>query len=126
LYFYDDANREFDEAIGYLQQHAGRHDVVAAGTPHWIHLRTGLTAVMPPFERDAEKVQRLLEQVPVEFLIVGHDVVASERYTAPAVAAHPERWTSVYVTSGRRWVIYRRSDASRTVEANDGNLQSRR
>ena len=126
LYFYGEANREFDDAITYLRRHAGAHDIVAAGTPHWIHLRTGLKTVMPPFEHDASTVQRLLEQVPVEFLIVGQDVVGSERYTAPAVAAYPSRWRTVYVTPARHWVVYQRSQATRVVEPIGDTLRSRR
>ena len=63
LFFYDESQRGFDEAVDYVRAHADRTQVVAAGTPHWIYLRTGLKTVMPPFERDVETAQRLLDSV---------------------------------------------------------------
>src|SRR6185312_2592473 len=57
MFFYDDSKRGFDRAIDYVQAYANSTDIVAAGTPHWIYLRTGLKAVMPPFERDADEAE---------------------------------------------------------------------
>ena len=48
LFFYDEGNREFDEVVDYLHQHAAQSEIIGAGTPQWIYLRTGLKAVMPP------------------------------------------------------------------------------
>ncbi len=109
LFFYDDSQREFDEAVGYVQSHARFDDVVAAGTPHWIYLRTKLQAVMPPFEKDVDTAERLLDSVPVRYLLVGADVVASERYTRPVVQRFSDRWTLVYTSSAGGWHVYRRS-----------------
>nr|MBA2301062.1 hypothetical protein [Acidobacteriota bacterium] len=57
LFFYNQSQQEFDQTVDYLQAHAQAGDVVSAGTPHWIHLRTGLKTVMPPFEPDAARAQ---------------------------------------------------------------------
>jgi hypothetical protein len=108
LFFYRPAERGFDEAIDYLRAHAHPPQIVAAGTPHWIYLRTGLQSVMPPFERDPVKAQHLLESVPVEFLVVGDDVIKSERFTGPAVRMFPDKWTPVYSTAVGGWTVYRR------------------
>jgi hypothetical protein len=108
LFFYNDAQRGFDEAIQYIRAHASPTQVVAAGTPHWIHLRTGLKTVMPPLERDVDTAQRLLDSVPVGYLVIGRDVVATERYTVPVVQRFADRWQAVYATSVGGWTVYRR------------------
>ena len=108
LFFYDETERGFDEAIDYIRAHANPTEVVAAGTPHWIHLRTGLKTVMPPFERDVDTAQRLLDSVPVRYLVIGRDAVATERYTAPVVERFADRWEAVYATAIGGWTVYRR------------------
>jgi hypothetical protein len=108
LFFYNDAQRGFDEAVEYIKAHAAPTQVVAAGTPHWIHLRTGLKTVMPPFERDVDTAQRLLDSVPVRYLVIGRDVVATERYTVPVVRRFADRWQAVHATAAGGWTVYRR------------------
>jgi hypothetical protein len=108
LFFYGPSDRGFDEAVDYLHSHARASDIVAAGTPHWVYLRTGLRAVMPPFERDPSKTQQLLEGVPVDYLFVGRDVIASERFTEPAVRMFPERWEQAYASTVGGWTVYHR------------------
>jgi hypothetical protein len=63
---------------------------------------------MPPFEKDAARAQRLLDTVPVRYLVIGKDVVESERYTLPVVTAFADRWTLVYSTPIGGWNVYRR------------------
>ena len=108
MFFYDEAQREFDDAVDYLRTHAQAGDVIAAGTPHWIHLRTGLRTVMPPFETDVTTAQRLLDTVPVRYLVIGEDVVATERYTVPVVRQFADRWTAAHSTPAGHWTVYRR------------------
>jgi hypothetical protein len=110
LFFYNESQRGFDQSIDYIRTHARPTDVVAAGTPHWIYLRTRLKTVMPPFERDAGEAQRLLDSVPARYLIVGRDVIGSERYTEPMVKRFPEYWEQVYATTAGGWTVYRRAD----------------
>jgi hypothetical protein len=109
LFFYGGSQRDFDDVVGYVQAHAEPHDVVAAGTPHWIHLRTGLKTVMPPFEADTARAQAMLDTVPVRYLVVGKDVVGSERYTKPLVRQFEHRWKRVYSTP-TGWAVYVRTE----------------
>jgi hypothetical protein len=109
LFFYNDVQRGFDEATEYVRAHAAPTQVVAAGTPHWIHLRTGLKTVMPPFEPDVVTAQRLMDSVPVRYLVIGRDVVGTERYTGPVVQRFPDRWQAVHATPVGGWTVYRRT-----------------
>jgi hypothetical protein len=111
LFFYDDDKRGFDEAVDYVRAHATPVSIVASWAPQWVYLRTGLKAVMPPFEQNVANAERLLEGVPVEYLIVGKDVVGSERYTVPVVTSFRDRWDTAYATSTGGWTVYRRVNA---------------
>jgi hypothetical protein len=108
LFFYDESKRAFDDAVTYILEHAAPADVIAAGTPHWIYLRTGLKAVMPPFAANVREAQRLLDGVPVRYLVIGRDVVGTERYTAPVVRQFRDRWELAFSTAGGEWLVYRR------------------
>jgi hypothetical protein len=108
LFYYVKTEQDFDSCVSYLQQNAKPADVIAAGTPHWIFLRTGLKAVMPPFENDTTQAQQLLDSVPVRYLIIGQDVVKSERYTLQMVQQFPEQWKQVYSVPESSWAVYQR------------------
>jgi hypothetical protein len=108
MFFYGDRQRGFDQAIDFLKAHAQPAEVIAAGTPHWIHLRIGSTTVMPPLENDAVTAQALLDTVPVRYLVIGKDVVETERYTVPVVATFADRWTLLHSTPIGGWKVYRR------------------
>jgi len=115
IFFYDDNNRGFDEAVDYLRTHADHASIVAAWAPQWVYLRTGLKAVMAPFERNAAEAERVLEGVPVDYLVVGKDVVGLERYTVPVVNSFRDRWKPTYATPTGEWTVYRRVGAERPV-----------
>ena len=106
LFFYH--QRGYDEAVDYLRTHADPTSIVAAGMPHWIYLRTGLKAVMPPLEQNVATAERLLEGVPVTYLIVANDEFG--RYTLPVVGAFGDRWKLGYVAPTGGWTVYRRVD----------------
>jgi len=116
LFFYGPSERGFDEAVDYVQAHARPPQIIAAGTPHWIYLRTGLKSVMTPFEDDPATTQRLLEGVPAEYLLIGRDVIASERFTTPAVQQFADRWTRMYSSAHGDWTVYRRVAARGTCD----------
>ncbi len=106
LFYYGKGDQAFDICIDYVRQQAKSDDVVAAGMPHWVHLRTGLKTVMPPFEKDVVKAQQLLDSVPVSYLIIGRGGIESERYTLPVVQQFPERWEQIYSTPEGDWTVY--------------------
>lgn len=110
LFFYPPSWREHGTAVAWLAHAASADQIVATSTPHWVYLSTGLRAVLPPFEIDAAEAERLLEGVPVDYLVVDdlEFVDVTRRYAEPVVRAYPDRWTLVHgdPTSGSR--IYRR------------------
>jgi hypothetical protein len=110
LFFYRPRWQEHDTALAWLEASAPRNAVVATSTPHRLWLGSGLKAVMPPFEADPAEAERLLDSVPVEYLVIDDldflDV--TRRYGEPVVAAFPQHWRLVYGTPNLGSRIYRR------------------
>ena len=115
LLYFTPAWKHHEDALDWLGQHADTHDIVATTTPHWLYIKSGLLAVMPPFEPDVVEAQRLLDSVPVTYLITDSldfsDV--ARRYAAPVVDAFPARWELIYASADDDSRIY-----SRTNQAN--------
>jgi hypothetical protein len=113
LFFYDETWRLQDAGLAWLAAHAKPGEIVAASTPHWAYLKTGLPSIMPPFEPDARRAQALVDGVPVAYL--GVDALSfldiGRRYTQPMLDSFPDRWRLIYATvdSGPR--IYQRRPA---------------
>jgi 4-amino-4-deoxy-L-arabinose transferase-like glycosyltransferase len=108
LFSYGNAYRALDEGLDWLKRRAQPGDVVAASSPHWVYLRTGLKAVMPPFELDPVKAQYLLDTVPVSYLIVDKGALDIKRYTLPVTQKVPKDWALVYSAPEGDCSIYER------------------
>jgi hypothetical protein len=109
LFYYREAYRALDAGLDWLRQQAAPTEIIASSMPHWVYLRTGLKAVMPPFEPDPSRVQALLDSVPVSYLIVdGRTGSFTRRFGLPAVKAAPELWRLVYFSREGELEIYRR------------------
>lgn len=108
MFFEDKSFHNFNLCINYVSEYAQPNEVVAAGTPHWIYLRTGLKAVMPPFESKTALAHQQLNDVPVKYLIIGKDVIGSERYTLPVVKQFTNEWKQVFANPDSTWVVYQR------------------
>ncbi|HSV07161.1 MAG TPA: hypothetical protein VLI07_11635 [Candidatus Binatus sp.] len=110
LFFYPRAWQEYDAALEWLKRQARPEEIVATSTPHWVYLQTGLRAVMPPFEPDVQEAERLVDSVPVDYLIVDDlgFVDVTRRYAAPLVKAFPEHWALIHSTPDGGTHIYRR------------------
>jgi hypothetical protein len=127
LFFYHDAYRVLDKGLEWLKLRAKATDVVAGSMPHWVYLRTGLKAVMPPYEPDPAKAQHLLNSVPVKYLILDEELaIDTRRYTSPVVRSFPGGWKRVYSASvisefgtelKNRFEIYERVDSQITSAA---------
>ena len=110
LFFYSPLWRALDNSLEWVRQRAHPRDVIAATVPHSAYLRTGLKTVLPPMVPNHAQAQRLLDSVPVKYLVV--DTLEypgiSQRYAAPLVAQHPEWWQRVYVSPGGQAAVYER------------------
>jgi hypothetical protein len=113
LFYYDLPWRLHDDGLDWLGREAPRDAIIATSTPHWAYLRTGMRAVMPPYESDSGKAAELLAEVPVSYLVVDQlsflDV--SRRYAAPVARAAASEWPLVYAESDSGPRIYRRAEA---------------
>jgi hypothetical protein len=107
LFYHGPEFRALDEALDWVAEHARRDAVLAATLPHSAFLRTGHQAVLPPREVDPAVAQRLLDSVPVDYLVMDNrnnpDVAL--RYDEPVVKAYPGLWELVYDRGTR---VYRR------------------
>jgi hypothetical protein len=107
--------RLHDEALAWLRHHAKPGEVIATSTPHWAFLKTRLKTVQPPWEHDLRTAQRLLEAVPVDYLIIDNLLAyelgeVARRYSIPVVQAFPERWKLIYAVADSGSRVYRRMD----------------
>ncbi len=112
LFYYDLPWRLHDDGLDWLGREAPHQAIIATSTPHWAYLRTGMRAVMPPYEIDSRKAAELLAGVPVTYLVVDQlsflDV--SRRYAGPVPRAAAAEWPLVYATSDSGPRIYRRAE----------------
>lgn len=114
LFHYAPLGPEFDEALAWLQRRGRPLDVVAATDPQRAYLRTGMKAVLPPFELDGTKAQQLIDTVPVRFLIVDTEpqvlsLGAYHRFTSALLRDNPGRWTPIWKSAAGKIAIYERS-----------------
>jgi hypothetical protein len=98
LFFHDSSWQTWEEAAAWIGAHAPPDAIVATTAPHFLYLRTGRRAVLPPMDQDPLRARRLLEAVPVSYVIVDEleflDV--SRRYALPAVKGDPLGWHLVH------------------------------
>jgi len=114
LFFYDRGWRQYDKGLDWLARQARPGEVVATSAPHWAYLRTGLPAVMPPYEADPRLADSLLAQVPATYLVVDQlaFIDVGRRYTIPVVERAPDRWQLIYASNDSGPRIYRRVEGS--------------
>ena len=111
LFHYSAGFAAWDRAMEWLEEHSERGAIIAAAMPESVYLKTGRRAVMPPFEVEPAEAQRLMDTVPVRYLVVdsfGAGVTMVQKYGAPLPRAFPRDWMPVYRAPNDRLVIYRR------------------
>ena len=67
--------------MAWIDAHAPPDAIVATTSPHLCYLLTGRRAVLPPMEIDPVHARRLLEAVPVSYVIV--DELEYRRHVTP-------------------------------------------
>jgi len=98
LFFFDRSWESFDDALDWLNAHAGPNDVIAATTPEWVWLRTGRKSIFPPFDATPDREQADLDSVPVHFIVLDSFGVMGvmARYVRPLVEKTNSDWRPVY------------------------------
>jgi hypothetical protein len=102
--------RTWEEAAAWIDAHVPPDAIVATTQRHLCYLRTGRQAVLPPMESNPTRARRLLEAVPVSYVIVdeiGEMASFGRRYALPAVKGDPLGWRFVQSFNGTQ--IYARS-----------------
>jgi hypothetical protein len=109
FFAHDSYWQAWERSVNWLGQQGSPKAIVASSAPHWLYLRTGLRAVLPPMDPDPASAKRLLEAVPVSYVIIDQleflDI--SRRYALPAVESDPNAWRLVH--SIGKTTIYERS-----------------
>jgi len=102
LFYYQKLGyRELDVGLDWLMTQARSGDIVAASMPHYVYVRTGLKSVMPPFERNLNRMQDLLDSVPVTYVVVDASPINFTRdYTLPLLKTFPQQWSLVHTVPG--------------------------
>jgi hypothetical protein len=69
--------------------------------------------VLPPFVLEGREAQRLMDSVPVNYLITSTDPDGYKRFTEPLLAADSTAWRRVWIGPNGVVVIYERVGAPR-------------
>ena len=104
FFFHDRSWQAWEQAVAWIDAHAPPDAIVATTSPHLCYLLTGRRAILPPMEIDPVHAHRLLEAVPVSYVIVDELEFAdmSRRYALPAVESHPADWRLVHEIDNTR------------------------
>jgi len=99
-----------DYAFEWVKENAPPTAVIGTIVPHLAYLRTRHKAILPPFESNTELEGRLLDEVPVSYLVV--DTFGrpgtTERYTLPVIAQRPHDWQLVFTAPDSQAQVYAR------------------
>lgn len=107
LYYYAPDGRALDQAIDWLSPRLQPADVLAVPDAQWAYLRTGRKAVIPPLEIDGGKAQRLVDSVPVRYLLAP-TTGAYSRYVQALLEANPTAWIERWRSADGALVVYQR------------------
>jgi hypothetical protein len=119
LFYYSPSWQAVDTALEWVRRNASPGDVIASSVPHTAYVRTGLKSVLPPLETDADTAQRLLDAVPVRYIVLDElDYPGfGPRYAAPTVASRPDDWRLVYVAGDGEAKVFERVHRADAGEA---------
>jgi hypothetical protein len=99
-----------DSAFEWVRRHAKKGAVVGTAVPQMAYLRTEHKTVLPPFEPNVTKAARLLDEVPVDYLVIDQlgEPHISDRYAAPVVVSQPKAWRLVFTAPDAGAKVYER------------------
>jgi hypothetical protein len=99
-----------EEALAWLRKRADSNSVLAVTMPQWVYLQSGFKAVMPPLTTDPVKAERLIDTVPVSFVILEQLLMNDNfnTYFPNLVQKSPDHWKLVYSKPGSPVRLYAR------------------
>jgi hypothetical protein len=103
LLFFTPSWQALYKAWEWTRQHAAAGDVMATTVPHTAFVCTGIKTVLLPMESDPAAERRMLDSVPVRFLVTDDLVYPkiSERYAYPAICNRPDVWRLVFESTSQ-------------------------
>ncbi len=109
-FYYGKGYKALDAGLDWLKRRAKPDDIIAASMPQWAYLKTGLKAVMPPFEEDLKTAQSCLDSVPVTYLVLDFEtgVNFAIDYMMPLALNAPQYWKQIYSDEEGTLLIYER------------------
>ena len=110
-FLYDRTWQAWQKNVDWIVAHAPANAIVATTAAPFYYLQTGRLAVLPPMEIARTQERRMLDSVPVSYVIVdefGFQDIA-RRYASPALVADPADWHVVYSADQTR--VYQRSNS---------------
>jgi hypothetical protein len=115
LFYYGPKWAAFDRSLVWLQEHAVAGTTLATTHPQRAYMMTGLKAIMPPYESDPAEAQRMLDAVPIEYVVVDNldELGAVRDYAARCLATNRTKWREVYVDRSGGTIVYQRLKADR-------------
>lgn len=104
LFAHNPTWRAWEKALKWIDANAPKDAIIATSAPHFCYLLTGHRAVLPPMESDKNRARRLLEAVPVSYVVVDtlEFLDVSRRYALPAVESDPAEWRLLHSVAGAR------------------------
>lgn len=110
-FLYDHTWQAWQKNVDWLEARAPANAIVATTAAHFYYLQTGRLAVYPPMEANPAQELRMLDSVPVSYVIVDELAMLeiARRYASPALIADPAKWRVVYSVDETR--LYQRFDS---------------
>jgi hypothetical protein len=112
-FYYTRPWQSWEEGVAWITANTPPDAIIATPHQHLCYLRSNRRTVLPPLEPDPTRARRLLEAVPVSYVVVtdaGENAEVawiSSRYSLPAVQEDPGNWSLVF--SNDRTQIYSRA-----------------
>ena len=102
LLHYSGEYPDTQDALDWLKERADQSSVLAVTMPQWVYLHSGFKAVMPPLTRDPQQAERLIDTVPVSFVVIEQLLMDDNfnTYFPKLVEKSPDHWKLVYEKQG--------------------------
>ncbi len=108
-FYYTRPWQAWEKAVAWIRANTPADAIIATPHQHLCYLRSNRPTVLPPMETDPIRARRLLEAVPVSYIIITEvgEMAGFSRYSLPAIQEDPVNWSLVY--SADQTQIYSRA-----------------